>query len=58
VKCTQKFGWKNLKRRDHLEDLDIDGRIGNIGTDLEAVECEDVDWIHLAVWGGGLLWTR
>jgi hypothetical protein len=26
-KCIQNFGWKNLKgRRDHSEDLGIDGR--------------------------------
>jgi hypothetical protein len=21
------FGWKNLKRRDHLQNLDVDGKI-------------------------------
>jgi hypothetical protein len=26
-KCIQNFGEKNLKVRDHLEDLGIDGRI-------------------------------
>jgi hypothetical protein len=25
-KCIKNFGWKNLKRRDHSEDLGIDGR--------------------------------
>jgi hypothetical protein len=25
--CIQGFGWGNLKTRDHLEDLGIDGRI-------------------------------
>jgi hypothetical protein len=26
-KCIQNFGWKNLKGRDHLEDLSSHGRI-------------------------------
>jgi hypothetical protein len=26
-KCKQNFGWKNLKGRDHSEDLNVDGRI-------------------------------
>jgi hypothetical protein len=37
---------ENLKGRDHLGDLGIDGDI--IKTDLGEVECEDMDWINLA----------
>jgi hypothetical protein len=26
-KCAQNFGLENVKRRDHLEDIDIDGSV-------------------------------
>jgi hypothetical protein len=33
--------------RDHFENLCVDG-IYNIKMELKGIECEDVDWIHLA----------
>jgi hypothetical protein len=37
---------ENLKELDHLEDLDLDGRIKN-GMDVKKIWWEVVDWIHL-----------
>jgi len=34
----------NLKARDHLEDMDLDGKM----MDLSEIGWEDVNWIHLA----------
>jgi hypothetical protein len=34
----------NLKERDHLEDMDLDGKM----MDLSEIGWEDVNWIHLA----------
>jgi hypothetical protein len=44
-KCTYRVWWKNLKERDHLEDLDVDGRIILKCILKELFEC--VDWIDL-----------
>jgi hypothetical protein len=41
------FCIKNLKRRDHYEDLGVDGE-NNIIMDLREIGWEDVDWTHLA----------
>jgi hypothetical protein len=47
--CVQKFWIKNLKRRDHSENLVIDRRIK-----LELIKIlkiqgqEDANWIHMA----------
>jgi hypothetical protein len=49
----------NLKRRDHLETLDVDGRF-NFRTDFRETGCEAVGWIRwfLMRASGGLLQTR
>jgi hypothetical protein len=39
------FWLENLKGRNHLEDLDVDGKI--IFMHLREVGWEDVDWMHL-----------
>lgn len=51
-----KFQSENLKGRDHLEDLDTDGKI----LDLKKTGYEAVDWIQMAVIGfsGELLWIQ
>jgi hypothetical protein len=41
------FWWGNLKQRNHLEDLDIDGRI-NINIGNKDRRCEGVDWVRNA----------
>ena len=41
------FWWGNLRKRDHLEDLGLDGRI-NTKTDLQEVGWVGTDWIDLA----------
>jgi hypothetical protein len=37
---------ENLKRRDHSEDLGVDG--SNIRIELKEIVWEGVDWIHVA----------
>jgi hypothetical protein len=37
---------ENPKERDHLEDLDVDGRI--LKYTFIGIGCESLDWIHLA----------
>jgi hypothetical protein len=37
---------ENLKGKDNLEDLGVDGKI--IRMDIREVEWKNVDWIHLA----------
>ena len=44
--CTG-FWWGNLKERDDLGDLGVDGR-NNIKMDIQEVGCGGVDWIELA----------
>jgi len=39
------FWWGNLKEGDHLEVLDIDGRIYKMV--LKEIECKGVEWINL-----------
>jgi len=39
------FSWGNLKEGNHLEALDIDGRIYKMV--LKETECEGVEWINL-----------
>jgi len=46
VTKRQIFLLENLKRRNHSEDLGIDG--DNIRMDLRKMGWEGVDWIHLA----------
>jgi hypothetical protein len=41
-----KFLSENLKGRNHLEELGIDGKI--IRMDHREIEWEGVDWMHLA----------
>jgi hypothetical protein len=41
-----KFWLENLKGRDHLEDLVVDGE-DNIRLDHRDIGWEGVDWIHL-----------
>jgi hypothetical protein len=41
-----RFWLKNLKGRDHSEDMAVDG--DNIRMDVRKIWWEDVDWIHLA----------
>jgi len=41
------FWFENMKGRDHLEDLGIDGII-IIRMDLREMGWEGVDWMHLA----------
>jgi hypothetical protein len=41
-----KFRSENLKRKHHLEDLDVGGRI-ILKLILKEIECEDLDWIQL-----------
>jgi hypothetical protein len=36
---------RNLKRRDHSEDLGVDG---NMRMDLREIGWDDVDWMHVA----------
>ena len=43
--CT-KFWWGNLRKRDQLEDLSLDG--DNIKLDVQEVGCGGMDWIELA----------
>jgi hypothetical protein len=45
-KCLQDFSVKNLVGRDHLQDLDIDGRI--ILKQIEEAEWKSVDCSYLA----------
>ena len=46
-KTTQNFGWKNLKERCYLKDLNADGE-DNIEIDLKQVGWQDVNQINLA----------
>jgi len=39
------FWWGNLREGDHLEALDIDGRIYTMV--LKEIECEGVEWVNL-----------
>jgi len=41
------FWWGNLRERDHLEDLGVEGSI-IIKMDLQEVGCGGMDWIELA----------
>jgi hypothetical protein len=41
------FWWGNVKERDHLEDLDIDGRIIS-NMDLQEMGWGRLDWTDLA----------
>jgi hypothetical protein len=43
--CTI-FQLENLKGRDHLEDIGIDGKY-NIRMDLSELGLEGLDWMHL-----------
>jgi hypothetical protein len=45
-KCVQDFGGGNLKKRDYIEDLDIDGRILN--WIVREIGRKHVEWIDLA----------
>jgi hypothetical protein len=44
VNLHNEYWWEDLKGRDHLGDLDVDGK--NIEADLKEGESEDVAWIH------------
>jgi hypothetical protein len=44
-KCTQGFGGRNLKERDHLQDLGIGGMIVLKWLLLEEI---GFDWIHVS----------
>jgi len=47
-KCMQKEGWsENLKRGNHLGDLDVKRRI-ILKMYLRVIGCKGVNWIHLA----------
>ena len=41
------FWWGNLRKRNHLEDSGVGGRI-NIKIDLREVGCGGMEWIELA----------
>jgi hypothetical protein len=41
------FWWKNLRQGDHLEGLEVDGRI-RLKMDLQEVGLGGTDWIDLA----------
>jgi hypothetical protein len=41
-KCIEGFSGGNLKERDQMEDLGVDGR------NLKEIEWEGVDWTHLS----------
>ena len=45
MRCTQGFGGGKMKKRDHLEDLGIDGRI--IKKDVQEIGLGNVEWINL-----------
>jgi hypothetical protein len=41
------FWWRNLNDTDHLEDLEVDGRI-ILKRDCKDIGKEDADWINFA----------
>jgi len=41
------FWWGNLRERDHLQDVGVDGK-NNIKMGLQEVGCGGMDWIVLA----------
>jgi hypothetical protein len=41
------FWWGDLREGDHLEDLDVDGRI-ILKWILQEIGCNGVDWIDMA----------
>jgi hypothetical protein len=44
--CTKYYS-ENLKGRDHLREIDVDGRIISKMYRKET-ECDEMNWIHLA----------
>jgi hypothetical protein len=46
-KRVQGFGGKARRKRDHLKDQGVDGRMGS-KMDLEEIGCEVVGWIHIS----------
>ena len=41
------FQWGDMRERDHLKDLDVDGSI-ILRSILKEIGCEGVDWFRLA----------
>jgi hypothetical protein len=58
-RCIQGFGGGNIRERDHLEDLGVDGRIilRRIFKKLDGVAQTALIWLGIGI-GSGLLWMR